>query len=317
MSNAIVMPEVAARIMSSEGWHRGITMEKAFRVLVAISACAVLCAPADALADSILFVGNSFIYGARSPVKRYGVDTVTDLNGAGFGGVPALFKAFTRQVGLDYDVSLEAAGGTGLDFHYTEQLSLLDRKWDYVVLSGNSLLDADRPGDATQLIKHAGLLAEMFRRRNPEVRVWLNATWSRADQTYLKTGHWYGKSISAMANDVRAACDRAAARSGLIEGVIPVGQAWTRAMQTGVADPNPYDGLTFGKIDLWAYDQYHASAHGYYLEALVIFGMITGQDPRTLGERSATAEDLGISPAQAKALQEIAYAELAAHARGT
>jgi hypothetical protein len=292
-------------------------MDKVLRAFVAISAFAVLCAPAGAYADSILFVGNSFIYGARSPVKRYGADTVTDLNGAGFGGVPALFKAFTRQAGLDYDVSLEAAGGTGLDFHYTQQLPLLDRKWDQVVLSGNSLLDADKPGDPTQLIKHVALLAELFRRRNPAVKVWLNATWSRADQTYLKSGHWYGKGIAAMANDVRAACDRAAASSGLIEGVIPVGQAWTRAMETGVADPNPYDGLTFGKIDLWAYDQYHASAAGYYLEALVIFGMVTGHDPRTLGDRSAIAEDLGISPEQAKALQGIAHAELAAHSRGS
>src|SRR5690242_876685 len=122
--------------------QRRIAMDKVLRAFVAISAFAVLCAPAGVYADSILFVGNSFIYGARSPVKRYAADTVTDLNGAGFGGVPALFKAFTREAGLDYDVSLEAAGGTGLDFHYTEQLPLLDRKWDLVVLSGNSLLDA-------------------------------------------------------------------------------------------------------------------------------------------------------------------------------
>jgi hypothetical protein len=268
-------------------------------------------------AETILFVGNSFIYGARSPVKRYGADTVTDLNDAGFGGVPALFKAFTVQVGLDYEVSLEAAGGTGLDFHYTEQLALLDRKWDHVVLSGNSLLDAARPGDPTMSLKYTGLLAEVFRRRNAAVKVWLNATWSRADQTYLKTGHWYGKPISAMANDVRAGCDLAAASSGVIKGVIPVGEAWTRAMEMGVADSNPYDGLTFGQVDLWAYDQYHASTYGYYLEALVIFGMITGQDPRVLGERSMAADDLGISPAQAKALQGVAYAELAVQARGS
>lgn len=288
-------------------------MEKVRRFFNAVAVFALVCAPTGVLAESVLFVGNSFIYGARSPVKRYAADTVTDLNGAGFGGVPALFKAFTQQAGLDYDVSLETAGGTGLDFHYLQELSVLDRKWDYVILSGNSLLDADRPGDPTELIKYTGLLAEMFRRRNPAVKVWLNATWSRADQTYLKSGHWYGKGISAMADDVRAACDLAAASSGLIEGVIPVGQAWTRAMQMGVADPNPYDGITFGKVDLWAYDQYHASVHGYYLEALVMFGMVTGLDPRMLGDRSVTAEDLGISPAHAKSLQEIAHAELAAH----
>ena len=286
-------------------------------VLVGLVAFAVTCAPPGAAAETVLFVGNSFIYGAKSPVKRYGADTVTDLNAAGFGGVPALFEAFTRQVGLDYDVSLETVGGTGLDFHYTRQLPLLSRKWDHVVLSTYSLLDVERPGDPAMMIKYARLLATAFRDRNPAVRIWLNATWSRADQTYLKDGHWYGKPISAMANDIRAGCDLAAANSTLFKGVIPVGQAWTRAMETGIADPNPYDGLTFGKMDLWAHDQYHASTHGYYLEALVIFGAVTGRDPQVLGEREIAADDLGISPAQAKALQQIAHAELAALAAGS
>jgi hypothetical protein len=286
-------------------------------LFIALSAFAITCAPNVASAETILFVGNSFIYGAGSPVKRYGADSVTDLNDAGFGGVPALFEAFTSEAGLDYEVSLAAVGGTGLDFHYAEQLPLLDSQWDHVVLSGSSMLDSARPGDPATLVKYAGLLAEVFRRRNPAVRIWLNATWSRADQTWLRDGHWYGKPISAMALDVRAGCDLAAARSGLIEAVIPVGQAWTRAMQMGIADPNPYDGLAFGKVDLWTYDQYHASAHGYYLEALVMFGIITGRDPRVLGEREMAADDLGISPAHAKALQRAAHAELAAQSAGS
>ena len=285
---------------------------------MALAVFAIACVSISAAAaETILFVGNSFVYGAGSPVKRYRADTVTDLNAAGFGGVPALFKAFTREVGLDYDVSLETVGGTGLDFHYTQQLALLDRKWDHVILSGHSTLDHDRPGDATILIKYSGLLAELFQLRNPAVQVRLNATWSRADQTYLKTGYWYGRPIAAMAKDIRAGCDLAAASSGLIKGVIPVGQAWTRAMEAGVADPNPYDGLSFGKVDLWTHDQYHASTYGYYLEALMIFGSVTGQDPRVLGERETVADDLGISPAQAKALQQIAYGELAARSAGS
>ena len=48
---------------------------------------------------SILFVGNSFTQGAHSAVKRYRADAVTDLNGDGYGGVPALFKTFTEEVG--------------------------------------------------------------------------------------------------------------------------------------------------------------------------------------------------------------------------
>jgi hypothetical protein len=36
-----------------------------------------------------------------------------------------------------------------------------------------------------------------------------------------------------------------------------------------------------------------------------------------LGEREVAADDLGISPAHAKALQQIAHAELAAQAAGS
>jgi hypothetical protein len=54
----------------------------------------LMCA-GQAFAGSILFIGNSFTYGAESPVQYYRADTVTDLNRQGKGGVPALFKSFT------------------------------------------------------------------------------------------------------------------------------------------------------------------------------------------------------------------------------
>jgi hypothetical protein len=114
-----------------------------------------------------------------------------------------------------------------------------------------------------------------------------------------------------MARDVRAAYDKAAAASAA-RAVIPVGEAWTRAMQTGVADPNPYDGIAAGKLDLWAYDQYHASTYGYYLEALVVYGSITGRDPRSLSESECSAFELGLSTAEVKALQQVAYDQLVA-----
>ena len=83
----------------------------------------------------------------------------------------------------------------------------------------------------------------------------------------------------------------------------------------GLADPNPYDGVDFGKIDLWTWDQYHASAEGYYLEALIMFGTITGRDPRSLGDKERAADDLGMAPATIKALQDVAAAELDARRR--
>lgn len=154
-------------------------------------------------------------------------------------------------------------------------------------------------------------MADFLRTRNPGIELYLMATWSRADQTYPVKGAWAGKPIEAMARDVRAAYDEAAGPAAA-KAVIPVGEAWTRAIATGVADPNPYDGIESGRIDLWAYDHYHASTQGYYLEALVIFGTLTGRDPRSLGDNECSAYELGLSRSQVKALQQIAFDQLAA-----
>ena len=262
---------------------------------------------------SILFVGNSFTFGAGSPVRFYRADTVTDLNNEGIGGVPALFKSFTQQAGLPYDVYLETRGGSGIDFHLENKLGVIgQRAWDKVVMHGQSTLDFDKPGDPAKLVATSRQMAEFLRERNPKVEIYLMATWSRADQTYPREGAWFGKPIEAMARDVRAANDKAAAAAPSIKSVIPVGEAWTRAIQAGVADPNPYDGIEFGKLNLWTHDHYHASAHGYYLETLVIFGSITGRDPRSLGDNECSAYELGFTRPQVKALQQIAYDELAA-----
>ena len=180
------------------------------------------------------------------------------------------------------------------------------------MLQDLSELDRDNPGDPAPMIRYSGLLASMFHARNPAVKVNLTATWSRADLTYKPKGHWYGKPIGAMAADIRAAADLARARSHQIAAVVPVGEAWTRAMEERVADPDPYDGTSFGQLNLWTYDQYHGSIPGYYLEALVIFGTVTGRDPRALGEKEQAADELGLSPAETVALQRVAYEQLEA-----
>ena len=262
--------------------------------------------------SSVLFVGNSFTFGAGSPVRFYRADTVTDLNSEGIGGVPALFKSFTVQAGIDYDVFLETRGGSGLDFHLAEKLGAIGaRSWDTVVMQGQSTLDFDKPGDPAKLIATSQQIAKVFRDRNPQVQIYPMATWARADQTYPASGAWHGKSVERMALDIRSAYDKAAAAAPGVKAVIPVGEAWTRAMQTGVADPNPYDGREAGKLDLWTYDHYHASTHGYYLEALTIFGTLTGRDPRSLGESECSAYELGLSRGEVKALQQVAFDQLA------
>ncbi len=260
---------------------------------------------------TILFIGNSFTFAHGSSVMFYHPESVTDLNNTKIGGVPALFKTFTNEVGLNFSVSLETSPGMNLEFHLNEKASVIARRWDYVVMHGYSTLDKQNPGDPSELIASAEQLALLLRSKNPAVDINLVATWSRADQTYLSSGYWYGKPIERMALDIRKGYDLAATKAS-IKKVIPVGEAWNRAMKKGLADPNPYDGIGAGQLNLWTYDNYHASSFGYYLEALMDFGSVTGLDPLSLGKKERAAIELGFSADQTIALQQVAHDELTA-----
>ncbi len=256
---------------------------------------------------SILFIGNSFTFGADSDAMTYRKDSVTDLNGDGMGGVPALFKRFADEAGLRYEVSLETAAGQTLAWHLANKRSAIDRRWDAAVFQQYSTLDPDTPGDVTSTIPAARDLAALLRQRNPRADISLVATWTRPDLTYPKGKRWSGQPIERMALDLRKADNQVRAAVPSISRVVPVGEAFSCAIAQGVADPNPYNGLTPGQIDLWASDHYHASNEGYYLEALTIFTAATHSDPRKLGRRELAARDLKIRPAVAVRLQAIAF----------
>ena len=266
-----------------------------------------------AAAGNILFIGNSFTYAQGAAVHYYRAGTVTDHNSQGIGGMPALFKSFATQAGLDYDVYLETEPGVGLDWHLDHKAGVLgQRPWDQVVMHGYSLLDAHHPGDPALLVDTVRRMSELLRVRNPAVEIRLMATWPRADQARDPQGAWYGKTLETMAHDLRAAYDKAAAATPGLKPTVPVGDAWMRAIQTSVADGDPYDGIDAGKVDLWTWDHYHASNFGYYLEALVVFGSVTGLDPRSLGDNECSGFELGLSRPQVVALQQVAFDQLAA-----
>jgi len=285
--------------------------------LSCIAALLCLCA-SQASARTILFIGNSFTFGEYSAVKHYQMETVRDLNppdarGRTIGGVPALFKAFTVQAGLEnYDVSLETMPGMGFDFHLAEKRALIDKPWDVVVGHGHSTLDRAQPGNPALLVSTTKQMSDLLSARNPQVKFYLVATWSRADMTYSANSPWYGKSIYQMGKDVQAGYELAAKGAPGVAGIVPVGLAWNAAIETGLADDNPYDDTGASKLNLWAYDSYHASSFGYYLEALMVFGQVTGHDPMSLGTTEHVAKDLGFSPRQAQALQKLAHDILAA-----
>src|ERR1700742_2653403 len=131
--------------------------------LLCLSAAMLVLSAGAASARTILFIGNSFTMGSGSPVHTYQANTVHDLNppndrGQTLGGVAAIFKEFTKEAGLDYDVSIEAVGGRNFDFHYNEKLAVIDRAWDDVVMQSYSQLNKDKPGDPAIVVEYGAKL---------------------------------------------------------------------------------------------------------------------------------------------------------------
>ncbi len=301
--------------------------------------------------------------------------------------MPGIFKQFTVQAGLDYDVSLSTRNAASLRGHFLNSNpdgwdmrgNIASRQWDKVVLQENSDEPLHmQPGvnsnpayfkAYTDLIEdfiHQGAPLT-YRERdliggtnaacaaatgsstgtcslqrsipaNPnasaDTDVYLYQTWARPNLidapfttvTDPVTGAVsftttpatsYYPDLESMTAELKAGYADAAANAGLdgsggIAGIAPVGEAFLRAVQGGVATRDMYapgaagDGL----IDLWFDDGTHASRYGSYLSALTLFGTVTGLDPQTLGSKEFAAHDLGIAAADALALQRIAAAQL-------
>jgi len=124
---------------------------------------------------------------------------------------------------------------------------------------------------------------------------------------------YYG-SLAAMTADLHASFAAKASTNPGFAGVLPVGDAFQLAVDrnvvktsgfydaNGVYVPNQPD----APMNLWWDDYLHASKYGSYLDALVQFGVITGLNPLSLGPNEQAAVELGISSADAVALQRIA-----------
>jgi hypothetical protein len=111
------------------------------------------------------------------------------------------------------------------------------------------------------------------------------------------------------------------------------GDAWVTAINSGIAKFNPFlVNEPAGQIDLWDNNPllaccttpigYHPSQYGDYLNALVLFGEITGENPETLSAEwnpnsplfsASASEALGISPQIAQELAIVAEGTLLAN----
>ena len=273
----------------------------------------------------VLFVGNSFTHGQSAPVLTYNSASVIDENanlpatspryeggGPSWGGVPGIFKKLCDQAGLNYEVHLEAISGQTLQFHYANALSVVNGSaWHKVVLQEYSTgpVRTVRGGNRSGFYAAATALEQAVHQVNAQAQVYLYETWARADLTYPAGSAYYGLPVDSMTADLHNGYYRQYATSGRVAAVAPAGDAWLRAIATGVATRNPYT-PDATKLNLWGSDYYHASKWGSYLNALVLFYTLTSIDPRTLGSAEQAAAALGITPAAAVSLQQLAYQQV-------
>jgi hypothetical protein len=265
-----------------------------------------------------------------------------------WGGVPGIFKALADQAGLQWDVRHSLRGGATLRGHLLNtnpagwdlRANIASAKWDVVVLQGNSTEAVNRAGgNFAEFNAYVGLLTRWIQVGDPRsyretqlyggssnalrtipanpnanaaAKVYLYQTWARPDLTYPAGKAYSGEPLETMADDLRAAYGNAANNHSGVTAVVPVGDAFMRAVQDGVAVRNPY-APEVRLMDLWWHeDQFHPSGHGAYLSALVMFGALTGIDPASFGAGEQAARDLGIAPLQALQLQGVASRQLAA-----
>ncbi len=269
-----------------------------------------------------------------------------------WGGIPGIFKTMVDQAQLATDVRLSLRGGATLRGHllntnpagWDMRANLASARWDVVVLQGNSTEAVERAGgNFCQFSAYVGklkrflTLGDMHSYResllcpgasatlrnippnanaNPQARLYLYQTWARPDMTYPAGQPYSGEPLETMTAELGAAYAQAAVANGGIAGIVPVGDAFLRAVQEGYAVRDPYLGDP-ALIDLWwAEDHFHPGTHGSYLSALLMFGAITGIDPASFGAAEKAASDLGIAPLDALRLQGVAARTLAASGHG-
>jgi len=154
----------------------------------------------------------------------------------------------------------------------------------------------------------------------PDGRPIIDTAGGASPNGYPDTLYYEAEGLAGMTDDLRAAFAAKAYTNANFAGVLPVGDAFQRAVNDGIAKSSGFytpEGVYAAevpqdKINLWWIDYLHASKHGSYLSALVIFGKLTGINPASFGANEKAAADLGINPGDAVKLQRVAWDQLAA-----
>ncbi len=307
---------------------------------------------ASAGVQHILFVGDSLTHGRYTPVRPYHsggaagstsastlvVDENYGQSGARaelepgpWGGIPAIFAQLAAEVGLRYDVHIEAISQTSLSKNFAAASGVIAQPgWNAVVLqelstkplptalTGSSISNPKDFCASVQTIERAVHGAA------PHANVYLYEPWARADLAQALAGNTgaagfatqYQSALGALSDANHDAYYNAASTDGAIAGVAPVGEAWRLAWSQGVANPNPFASSSLPLLwyginavndpQISSPDYLHPDVDGAYLAGLVLFAQVSGTDVTRFGGNETAAQQLGVPATLAARLQQIA-----------
>lgn len=251
----------------------------------------------------ILFVGNSYTRGVTS-ITNYNTANVDDLNGDNRSGIPGVLHKLAQEAGItNLEIGLEALGGAHLDAtHLAQKVHLIaDGSWDLIVLQDQS----DKTWTDLAGFR-AGIegLRDAIWAANPATQIYLYQTWGKPSRVLDGT---FSNPGGLRANqDIITAEHEAAYQDFALDGVVPVGEAFIRAVQLAVSD-DPSTVEVTGITNVWFSDNTHCSDAGGYLSALMFARDLLGIDPESLPTGPGTAcADLGLDPQTGAALQRVA-----------
>jgi hypothetical protein len=239
-------------------------------------------------ADNVLFIGNSFTFGAEAPAVR--------ING----GVPKLFEAIARAKGRDVTAWSVTSGGKDWTWHLQQPATaaaLKARTWDWVVLQDFST----RPthvGDIPGFMHDGETFSDRIAAASPHAGLVLYETWARPPVYFNgQPGHDFTGPAQMMA-ELHHSYANLAADLTRRDPNRPVRDALVGTAFARVESDDP-------AINLNAWDNHHSTAAGYYLAALVIYETIYHDSAK--GAPAAFFHGLlRIPPDQAAELQGVA-----------
>jgi hypothetical protein len=266
--------------MSSRSW---------FRAALGCMVCAA------ALLLSFALVDSASAARAPLPAPRALRVLLVGNSYTKFNVMPRLLQRLSTAVpgARALQVDVQVHGGYSLRSHWRAGLAVArirEGHYDFVVLQGHSLSAVDHPDELDEY-------AQRFKQLGDETgaRTVLYETWPRKDGSRVYRTHARVHSFAEMAEAVDGVYSGLASRLGI--GLAPVGRAFVH-----VVGSEP-------QLELYRADASHPTPAGSFLVACVLYGALTGEDPR-----SSRYVPFGLDKGVAEQLKQVAAQTLAAPA---